>query len=315
MKKYIILSLIFLLWAIPVLAGENTHSIDLESGSSQYLKSDTTTNFPAGNESRSMEAWVKLESSPGGGWFAIHTYGTRTNYQDWTWNLGELGGSSVQKQVVGILGETSAMSDTSVGTGTWHHLAHTWDGTTLRFYFDGQPDGTYTFSNTVNTVSSVGAIIGVMSEGSYDFDGLIDEVRIWDGVRTAQEIADSYDTELNGDEAGLVSYWKLNNGLLDETTNNNDLDNYNSATFSVDVPFAGAADDTCTPPADTVWQMDLQDHCTTTASVYSDYGMECYNPTGGSWVIANGVEVRVGSSTNCIPQVEATGVFSIQPNQ
>ena len=61
--------------------------------------------------------------------------------------------------------------------------------------------------------------------------------------------------------------------------------------------------------------MDLQDHCTTTESVYSAYRMECYNTVGGSWVIANGTEVRVASSTNCIPQIESTGVFSIQPSQ
>ena len=76
-----------------------------------------------------------------------------------------------------------------------------------------------------------------------------------------------------------------------------------------------APTDTCTPPADTFWQMDLQDHCTTTVSTYSDYGMECYNPVGGSWVIGANTEVRRGSSTNCIPQIEATGVFSIQPSQ
>ena len=76
-----------------------------------------------------------------------------------------------------------------------------------------------------------------------------------------------------------------------------------------------APTDTCTPVLDGLWAMDLQDHCTTTDSVYSDYGMECYNTVGGSWVIANGAEVRVASSTNCIPQIEATGVFSIQPSQ
>ena len=47
--------------------------------------------------------------------------------------------------------------------------------------------------------------------------------------------------ELDGDEAGLVGYWKLNNSLLDETSNDNDLTNNNSATFSTDVPFSGSS--------------------------------------------------------------------------
>jgi len=79
------------------------------------------------------------------------------------------------------------------------------------------------------------------------------------------------------------------------------------------IVFSAAATDTCTPTLDGLWAMDLQDHCTTTESTYSDYGMECYNPVGGSWVIGANTEVRRGSSTNCLPQIEGTGVFSIQP--
>jgi len=45
---------------------------------------------------------------------------------------------------------------------------------------------------------------------------------------------------LIGTETGLKGYWKLNDSLLDETTNNNDLTNVNSAVFSTDVPFGGS---------------------------------------------------------------------------
>lgn len=85
--------------------------------------------------------------------------------------------------------------------------------------------------------------------------------------------------------------------------------------YSIYATYTAVASDTCTPTLDEVWKMDLQDHCTTTASFYSKSGMECYNQSGGSWVIAGGTEVRVASSTNCIPQIEGTGVFSIQPSQ
>ncbi|MCF7836026.1 MAG: hypothetical protein K9M15_02800, partial [Candidatus Marinimicrobia bacterium] len=60
----------------------------------------------------------------------------------------------------------------------------------------------------------------------------------WSDVRTAQEIADNWNTELNGDEENLVAYYKLNNSLLDETSNDNDLTNNNSCPFSTDVPWA-----------------------------------------------------------------------------
>lgn len=44
------------------------------------------------------------------------------------------------------------------------------------------------------------------------FDGLIGEVRIWDFIRTDQAILADRTKELTGEEAGLVGYWKLNEG-------------------------------------------------------------------------------------------------------
>ena len=48
------------------------------------------------------------------------------------------------------------------------------------------------------------------------FDGLIDEVRIWNDKRTSTEISNNYQTQLNGNEAGLVAYWMLNNNAEDK---------------------------------------------------------------------------------------------------
>jgi hypothetical protein len=44
---------------------------------------------------------------------------------------------------------------------------------------------------------------------------------------------------LNGNEFGLVGYWKLNNGLTDQTANGNTLTNNGSAVFSASTPFSG----------------------------------------------------------------------------
>jgi len=77
------------------------------------------------------------------------------------------------------------------------------------------------------------------------FDGLIDEVIIWNDERTPTEISESYNSgdgkEYIGNEANMVGYWRMNDDLLDLTSNNNDLTNNNSATFSSDVPFIGSS--------------------------------------------------------------------------
>ena len=57
------------------------------------------------------------------------------------------------------------------------------------------------------------------------FVGLIDEVRIWNIARTENEIRSDMNTQLKGDEQGLVAYWKFDgetNGMvLDVSPNQN----------------------------------------------------------------------------------------------
>eukprot|EP01098_Paradermamoeba_levis_P002249 TRINITY_DN1264_c0_g1_i3.p1 TRINITY_DN1264_c0_g1~~TRINITY_DN1264_c0_g1_i3.p1 ORF type:complete len:315 (-),score=69.18 TRINITY_DN1264_c0_g1_i3:567-1511(-) len=51
----------------------------------------------------------------------------------------------------------------------------------------------------------------------YGFNGTMDELRIWAGVRTAQQIADNYDLVLNTKDItddSLVSYFKFNEGYI-----------------------------------------------------------------------------------------------------
>jgi len=99
---------------------------------------------------------------------------------------------------------------------TWYHVAMTYDGNgEISLFVDGQPDpiesreddGVLTDIAT-SAPARIGAFgeIGLLEE---PYRGLIDDVRIWDGVRTAQEIETNYLTELSGNEAGLVGYYKM----------------------------------------------------------------------------------------------------------
>ncbi len=59
------------------------------------------------------------------------------------------------------------------------------------------------------------------------YSGLMDDVRIWNVARTASEIAANMNVELTGGEAGLVAYWKLDEGsgdtAFDATSNAHDM--------------------------------------------------------------------------------------------
>lgn len=119
----------------------------------------------------------------------------------------------------------------SLTVGTWHHLAATYDGATMIIYVDGNIVSSST-SFTGNIGNSTADLrIGNVTNLSRCFDGDIDEVRIWNIVRTQTEIQNNMDC-VSKTSSGLVAYYKFNQGitasnnasetiLFDETINEN----------------------------------------------------------------------------------------------
>jgi len=135
--------------------------------------------------------------------------------------------------------QTSYGSD--IATGAWDHIAGTYNATTLvmSIYLNGS----FVASTTGPTkIDSSNAGQFCISSAAFTcplnlFDGLIDDVRVYDTDLSESEIASTYNCALVGDESNLVGYWKLDNDLLDSTSNNNDLTNNGSFVFSTDVNF------------------------------------------------------------------------------
>src|SRR6476661_1999443 len=93
---------------------------------------------------------------------------------------------------------------------TWIHVAVTYDQptSTMRLY----RNGTLVATNTAAPTYTGGLIqIGAHGNGC-NFDGLIDEVRIWNSARSAAQIAATKDVTLAGNEAGLLAYYNFENG-------------------------------------------------------------------------------------------------------
>jgi uncharacterized protein YjbI with pentapeptide repeats len=105
----------------------------------------------------------------------------------------------------------------------WHHVAVTYNSATGTkiMYIDGVAVKTDTnasfglLSNNSTVKLVIGSDGGGVDYGYTDrqFRGQISDVRIWNVVRSASEIAANYGRRLVGNETGLVGYWKLNEGF------------------------------------------------------------------------------------------------------
>ena len=216
-------------------AGKSLHFQDDLNGqrtTSVQVLADLGNDVPIGNSARTVEMWAYFEGNES--WKSEHS-------------IVEYGGTG-RCQAFGIDGGDNAMRDpiqfdpftfSSGGPCTgdnnntttpqpprtgWLHLAWVYDPTgglsyngmsNLNFLFtvngvpQNIPDKKQTGSLlTMKTPVSIGS--GQITNDG--FTGKIDEFRMWNVARSAQDIADNYKLILTGDEPGLVVYYHFDDG-------------------------------------------------------------------------------------------------------
>ena len=97
----------------------------------------------------------------------------------------------------------------------WHHVAFSFNvgvSNATSIYIDGVKKCSVTFGMFHQGVG-LGIGNGSTSTNIQFFNGLIDDVRIWNTARTESQIQSAMKTELAGDESGLVAYYNFNQGL------------------------------------------------------------------------------------------------------
>jgi hypothetical protein len=105
---------------------------------------------------------------------------------------------------------------TAITTGIWHHVAATYDGTTWRLYLDGNLEATLAVAQPVASASDVAVSLATALNSTNlaagFFDGVVDEVRIWNLARTQAEIQSTANSQIASATAGLVARWSLDEG-------------------------------------------------------------------------------------------------------
>ncbi len=126
----------------------------------------------------------------------------------------------------------AASSDKGLATKTWQHVAMTYNSATTEWviYVNGkvQSSGKKNLGNIniKGNGSDRDFLIGKSYDDSRWFEGNMSEVRVWNVVRTQQQIQDNIYT-VDPQTEGLVGYWKMDDNtttgkVVDATGHGND---------------------------------------------------------------------------------------------
>jgi uncharacterized delta-60 repeat protein len=118
----------------------------------------------------------------------------------------------------GILSNVGYVINQDDYIGVWHHIVGVYDGSSIKIYVDGElkatnggSSSTFNFSGS-NFESTIGAANSILQE---PFNGMIDEVRIWDTALTQNDINKTKNMQLLGNETGLIAYYNFDERIGD----------------------------------------------------------------------------------------------------
>ena len=117
------------------------------------------------------------------------------------------------RMMTNISGDYGTVSG-AAAPDVWHQVSVVVTESTRTVYLDGIATTMQSLVNPVYDFTTGDMYIGW--DNAVDnraFKGLVDEVRIWNVARTAEEIQSKRYAILNGNESGLVGYWNFNDSL------------------------------------------------------------------------------------------------------
>jgi alpha-tubulin suppressor-like RCC1 family protein len=130
----------------------------------------------------------------------------------------------------------NSSSTSTITLGVWTHIAITYNGTSLKYYFDGVLNNTVPSTGTIsaNTGYKIGKHVSV---NCCQLNGSLDEFRIWNRALCQVEIQNNMNAELPAGQTGLVLYHKMNQGFASitnsiETTLTDASGNANNGTLT-----------------------------------------------------------------------------------
>jgi len=163
-------------------------SLEVTDGATtgSYLDTNTT-------DEMAVSMWVRKNSSQSD---SVELLGR----SDESYSL-RLNDSDIPRFTIYDRASQNATAPTAIGVGEWHHLVGTFDGSTVRLYVDGQ----LVDETSADWITESGDPVRIAADPSGDenFDGKIDEVRLYNRSLTPSEIDRIADTK-----GQLVTDWQ-----------------------------------------------------------------------------------------------------------
>jgi PKD repeat protein len=157
-----------------------------------------------------LEAWVRPAAV--GGWQTVAFKERGTTEHAYALYASDDTGKAAGTMYTGGASDISVVNTANTAAGTWTHLATTFDGSNFRLYVNGSLVRTTAHTGSITTTNNNLSIGGNAVWGEY-FNGLIDELRIYNRALSAAEI------QTDMDVAPTVSAVNPANGTTGVATN------------------------------------------------------------------------------------------------
>jgi hypothetical protein len=166
-----------------------------------------------------ISAWVKADTLGAANRVII----ARNNSSAYSWAIYNDSANPGKLKFTSDGNNTSGISNTTLATGNWYHVAMSVDRLKTRLFINGTLDQEVASNGSIPSTGDIS--IGADPDGTDGWDGILDEVRIYGRSLSDKEVKDLYNFA-----PGPVGYWNLDENT--GTTANDSSGNANTGTVS-----------------------------------------------------------------------------------
>lgn len=170
-------------------------------GSDDYVRTPTFNNLPTSY--MTIEAWIKTNTNSSNVYIMQQNRNSTNYFNEWIFRItdGKLNFWDYGTSNYGF--STSNTSNSTINNNQWRHIVFVKNGVQGAYYIDGKLDATTTASSDIQYGSNDFVIGKDYRDNNAFFSGLIDNIRIYNYVRTPSQIAWDFN------RGQPVAWWKF----------------------------------------------------------------------------------------------------------